>query len=159
MYTSYSTVYVWCSGGIYWSAAFPLIKNCENLFGFKHHVRKPRNGHAPPRHRTFFIWWNNYQPFWSTHLLPSSTTGEGTAHRIYISVIEGTAPAIVLQRFYSLNLFPPALSDGQVMQYTADRVGRGWVSQILVRRWHVLSLLSVMYTLWGSCTENRKSMN
>ena len=54
--------------------------------------------------------------------------------RIYsISVIEGTAPAIVLQRFDSPNLSPPALSDGQVV-YTADRVERGWVSQIFVRR-------------------------
>ena len=41
----------------------------------------------------------------------------------YLSVIEGTAPAIVFQRFDSHNLSPPALSDGQVEQYTAHRAG------------------------------------
>ena len=55
----------------------------------------------------------------------------------YISVIEGTSTAIVLQRFDSPNLSLPALSDGQVVQNTADRAGRGWVSQIFVRRWDV----------------------
>ena len=71
-----------------------------------------------------------------------------------ISVIEGTldtgqwtAPAMLLQRIDSPNLSPPALSDGQVVQYTADRVGRGWVSQIIVRQWRVLSLLSLIYIL------------
>ena len=69
----------------------------------------------------------------------------------YISVIEGTAPAICLQIFDSPNLSPPALSDRQVVQvvqYTADRAGRGWVSQIFVRRWQVVSLLSLIYILW-----------
>ena len=56
----------------------------------------------------------------------------------YISVIEGTALAIVLQRFGSPNLSPPVLSGGQVVQSTADRAGRGWVIQIFVRRWRVL---------------------
>ena len=60
-----------------------------------------------------------------------------------ISVIEGTAPAIVLQRFDSPNLSPPALSDGQVV-YTADRVERGWVSQIFVRRWRLLSIIYIL---------------
>ena len=68
----------------------------------------------------------------------------------YILVIEGTAPAIVLQRCDSPNLSLPVLSDGQVVDYTADRVGRGWVSHIFVRRWPVLSLLSLIYILW--CT-------
>ena len=36
----------------------------------------------------------------------------------YASVKERTAPAIVLQRFDSPNLSPPALSDGQVVQYS-----------------------------------------
>ena len=67
----------------------------------------------------------------------------------YISVIEGTAPTIVLQRFDSPNLSQPALSDRQVVQYTADRAGRGWVSQIFVRPSRVLSLLSLIYILWS----------
>ena len=50
-------------------------------------------------------------------------------------MIEGTTPAIV---FDSPNLSTPALSDGQVVQYTADRAGRGWVSQMFVRRWDVV---------------------
>ena len=35
----------------------------------------------------------------------------------YISVIEVTAPAIVLQRCDSHNLSMPALADGQVVEY------------------------------------------
>ena len=50
----------------------------------------------------------------------------------YILLIEGTAPAIVLQRCDSPKLSPPALSDSQVVEYT-DRAGRGWVSHIFVR--------------------------
>ena len=69
----------------------------------------------------------------------------------YILVIEGTAPTIVLQRSDAPNLSLPALADGQVVEYTADRARRGWVSHFFVRPWPVLSLLSliniILYTL------------
>ena len=68
-----------------------------------------------------------------------------------------TAPAMLLQRIDSPNLSPPALSDGQA-QYTADRVGRGWVSQIFVRRWRVLSLLSLVYSLGHTFSRARTSL-
>ena len=78
------------------------------------------------------------------------------AQRIYISdTVEKTAPAIVLQKFDSPNLSPLARSDRLVVEYTADRAGRGWASQIFVRRWPVLSvsvsLLSLhdMYVFFG----------
>ena len=41
----------------------------------------------------------------------------------YISVVEGTAPAIVLQTFDSPNLSPPALSDWQAVQTERGEVG------------------------------------
>ena len=63
---------------------------------------------------------------------------------------EGTAPPFVFQIFDSPNLSPPALSDGHVVQYTADRAGRGWESQMFGRRKRVLSLLSLIYILWVS---------
>ena len=68
--------------------------------------------------------------------------------RIYsIFVIEGTAPAIVLQRCYSPNLSLPALSDGQVVQYTADRGGRGWVSHMTGSDFTVQYVCSAFYKL------------
>ena len=68
----------------------------------------------------------------------------------YISVIEGTAPAIVLQRFDLPNLSLPSLSDGQVVQYTADRAERGLVSQIFVRLGGANpSIASLKYILWS----------
>ena len=42
-----------------------------------------------------------------------------------ISVIEGTAPAIVFQRFDSPNLSPPALLDGQVVKCSILQTERG----------------------------------
>ena len=45
----------------------------------------------------------------------------GVEQSIYnILVIEGTAPAIVLQRCDLPNLSPPVLSDSQVVENTAD---------------------------------------
>ena len=71
----------------------------------------------------------------------------------HISVIEGTASSIVLQRFDSPNLSPLCL------QYTArpvrlpEQAGRGWVSQIFVWQWRVLSLQSLIYILWWYITK------
>ena len=67
----------------------------------------------------------------------------------YILVVEGTAPAIVLQRCNSHhNLSLPALArrSGSWV-YCRQSRGRGWVSYIFVRRWPVLSLLSLIYIL------------
>ena len=41
----------------------------------------------------------------------------------YILVIDGKAPAKVLQRCDSPNLSPPALSDSQVVEYIATEQG------------------------------------
>ena len=83
-------------------------------------------------------------------LMYTDCTGGTVGTNEYISVIEGTAPAIVLQTFDSLNLSPPALSDGQVVQYTADRARRGWLRQMFERRWGgwwVLYLIAMIYIL------------
>ena len=85
-------------------------------------------------------------------LMYTDCTGGTVGTNEYISVIEGTAPAIVLQTFDSLNLSPPALSDGQVVQYTADRARRGWLRQMFARRW-VLYLIAMIYILWVAPSE------
>ena len=58
-----------------------------------------------------------------------------------ISLLERTATPIVLQKVNSPNLFPPcsvgSYTDGQVVQYTADRAGKGLVSLLFVRRWWI----------------------
>ena len=69
----------------------------------------------------------------------------------YISLVEGTATSHRLQ-LEGLTQPLPACSvgsytDGQVVQYTADRAGRGWVSQIFVCR--VLSLLYHCYIFFA----------
>ena len=49
-------------------------------------------------------------------------------------MIEGTAPAIVLQSFDSPNLSPLCLQYNALPARLTEQVGRGWVSQIFVRR-------------------------
>ena len=52
----------------------------------------------------------------------------------YILVIDGTAPAIVLQRCDSPNLSPLCLQYNQLPDRLTEQAGRGWVSHIFVRR-------------------------
>ena len=63
----------------------------------------------------------------------------------YILVIEGTAPA-TSYKAVTHPTSPCVLSDGQVVEFTADRVGKGWVSHIFVRP--AVPLLSLLYILW-----------
>ena len=65
----------------------------------------------------------------------------------YISVMEGTAPAIVFQTFDSPNLSPLYLQYTALPDRLTEQAGRGWVNQMFVRRWRVLSLLSLIYTV------------
>ena len=69
---------------------------------------------------------------------------------IYVLVIEGTEPASVLQRYDSPNLSPFCLQYTQLPDSLTEQAGRGWVSHIFLRRWPVLSLLSLIYEyiLW-----------
>ena len=70
--------------------------------------------------------------------------------RIYISERRDRTekPLATNQTVDSPNLYPPALSEGQVVQYTAERAGKGWGSHMFGRRRVVLSLLSLVYILW-----------
>ena len=65
-------------------------------------------------------------------------------HKEFISVIEGIEPAIVLQKFDSPNLSPLRLQYTILPVRLTEQAGRGWVSQIFVRLWQVLSLLSLI---------------
>ena len=58
-----------------------------------------------------------------------------TDQRIYISERRDSTGHRLTN---SPNLSMPALADGQVVENTADRAGRGWVSHIFVRPWPVL---------------------
>ena len=69
----------------------------------------------------------------------------------FISMIEGTAPAIVIQRCGSPNLSPLCLQCTLLPDCLTEQAGRGWVSHIYVRRWRVLSLQSLIYILWLYC--------
>ena len=70
-------------------------------------------------------------------------------------MIEGTAPAVVLQRFDSPNLSPLSLQYTTLPARLTEQARRGWVSQIFVRQWRVLFLLITdIYYLWlGLCND------
>ena len=57
----------------------------------------------------------------------------------YVLVIEGTAAAIVLQKFDSPNLSLLCLQYTALPAHLTEQAGRGWVSQFFVRAWRVLS--------------------
>ena len=90
---------------------------------------------------------NKYSAYHITtiHEINTHKTVDGTE---YISVIEGTAPPSS-SKHLTLQTSPPACSGRRagIVQYTADRAGRGWESQIFGRRRGVLSLLSLIYIL------------
>ena len=68
--------------------------------------------------------------------------------RIYISDRRDSAHHRLTKIWLTQPL--PALS---AVYCTTCLAGRGWLSQIFVRRWHVLNLLSLMYVLWCEPSE------
>ena len=76
--------------------------------------------------------------------------------RIYFSDRRDSTRHRLTKMWLTQPLPPHALWDEQVVQYTADRAGRGWVSLIFGRRWWVLSLLSLKYILW--CTPSSETV-
>ena len=67
--------------------------------------------------------------------------------RIYILVIEATA---LPSSYKDVTLHAcSGRWSGTSSWVFADRAGRGWVSHSFVRRWRVLSLLSLLYTVYA----------
>ena len=93
--------------------------------------------------------WQTMWSIWAHIYLTGKCCIVYSAQRIYISdTVEVTAPAIVLQRCDSPNLFPLCLQYTQLPDRLPEQAWRGWVSHIFVRRWPVPSLLSLIYILW-----------
>ena len=60
----------------------------------------------------------------STKEYISHVAGTATSHRLQLEGLTQPLPACSVGSY----------TDGQAVQYTADRAGRGWVSQMFVRR-------------------------
>ena len=98
--------------------------------------------------------------FYLPYIWPKNQTQTvASVQRIYISDRRDSMLAIVLQRCDSANLSPLCLQYIQLPDRLPEQAGRGWVSHIFVRRWPVLSLLSLIYILCFSSTRDRLAVS